>query len=76
MEKLADVADVALCCLPHKVSMSFIPKILEAGVKVVDFSADYRIKDVAVYEKFYGVKHTDTDNLAKAAFWTAGIVPR
>ena len=68
LEKLADVADVALCCLPHKVSMSFIPKILEAGVKVVDFSADYRIKDVAVYEKFYGVKHTDMDNLAKAAF--------
>jgi N-acetyl-gamma-glutamyl-phosphate reductase len=68
LEKLADVADVALCCLPHKVSMSFIPKILDAGVKVVDFSADYRLKDVAVYEKFYGVKHTDTDNLAKAAF--------
>ena len=68
LEKLADVADVALCCLPHKVSMSFIPKILKAGVKVVDFSADYRLKDVAVYEKFYGVKHTDTDNLAKAAF--------
>jgi len=68
LEKLADVADVALCCLPHKVSMSFIPKILNAGVKVVDFSADYRLKDVAVYEKFYGVKHTDTDNLAKAAF--------
>lgn len=66
--KLADAADVALCCLPHKVSMSFIPKILEAGVKVVDFSADYRLKDVAVYEKFYGVKHTDTGNLAKAAF--------
>jgi N-acetyl-gamma-glutamyl-phosphate reductase len=68
LEKLADVADVALCCLPHKVSMSFVPKMLEAGVKVVDFSADYRLKDVAVYEKFYGVKHTDTDNLAKAAF--------
>jgi N-acetyl-gamma-glutamyl-phosphate reductase len=68
LDKLANVADVALCCLPHKVSMSFIPKILKAGVKVVDFSADYRLKDVAVYEKFYGVKHTDTDNLAKAAF--------
>ena len=65
--KLADVADVALCCLPHKVSMSFVPKMLEAGVKVVDFSADYRIKDVAVYEKFYQ-KHTDTGNLAKAVY--------
>jgi N-acetyl-gamma-glutamyl-phosphate reductase len=65
--KLADVADVALCCLPHKVSMSFVPKMLDAGLKVIDFSADYRIKDVAVYEKFYQ-KHTDTGNLAKAVY--------
>lgn len=65
--KLAKKADVALCCLPHKVSMGFVPKLLEAGLKVVDFSADYRIRDVAVYEKYY-VKHTDTENLKHAAF--------
>jgi N-acetyl-gamma-glutamyl-phosphate reductase len=68
LDKLASLADVALCCLPHKVSMGFVPKILGAGLKVIDFSADYRIKDAALYEKFYGVKHTDTVNLAKAAF--------
>jgi len=67
LEKLAGLADVALCCLPHKVSMGFVPKLLDAGLKVIDFSADYRIKDVAVYEKFY-VKHTDTENLKHAAF--------
>jgi len=66
--KLADLADVALCCLPHKVSMEFVPKLLRAGLKVIDFSADYRLKDVSVYEKFYSVKHTDTDNLARAVF--------
>jgi len=68
LSKLADMADVALCCLPHKVSMEFVPKLLSAGLKVIDFSADYRLKDVSVYEKFYSVKHTDTDNLARAAF--------
>jgi N-acetyl-gamma-glutamyl-phosphate reductase len=68
LAKLANLAEVALCCLPHKVSMGFVPKMLDAGLKVVDFSADYRLKDVAVYEKFYGVKHTDTANLAKAVF--------
>ena len=68
LSKLSDLADVALCCLPHKVSMGFVPKMLDAGLKVIDFSADYRLKDVAVYEKFYDVKHTDTANLAKAAF--------
>jgi N-acetyl-gamma-glutamyl-phosphate reductase len=65
--KLAKKADVALCCLPHKVSMGFVPKLLDAGLKVVDFSADYRIRDVALYEKYY-VKHTDTENLKHAAF--------
>jgi N-acetyl-gamma-glutamyl-phosphate reductase len=67
LDKLAKTADVALCCLPHKVSMEFVPKLLSAGVKVVDFSADYRIRDVAVYEKFYQ-KHTDPTNLAKAVY--------
>jgi len=67
LDKLSDLSDVALCCLPHKVSMGFVPKLLDAGLKVIDFSADYRLKDVAVYEKYY-VKHTDTENLEHAAF--------
>jgi N-acetyl-gamma-glutamyl-phosphate reductase len=67
IDKLSNLADVALCCLPHKVSMGFVPKLLDAGLKVIDFSADYRIRDVSVYEKYY-VKHTDTENLKHAAF--------
>jgi N-acetyl-gamma-glutamyl-phosphate reductase len=68
LDKLAGLADVALCCLPHKVSMSFVPRLLNAGLKVIDFSADYRLKNVEVYEKYYGVKHTDTQNLEAAVF--------
>jgi len=68
LDKLAKQADVALCCLPHKVSMQFVPRLFSAGVKVVDFSADYRLKDVTVYEKFYQVPHTDKDNISRAAF--------
>lgn len=67
LDTLASKADVALCCLPHKVSMGFVPKLLETGVKVIDFSADYRLKNVEVYEKFY-VPHTDRENLSKAAY--------
>jgi N-acetyl-gamma-glutamyl-phosphate reductase len=67
LDKLAKSADVALCCLPHKVSMSFVPKLLAAGVKVVDFSADYRIKNLALYEKYYE-PHTDKENLAHAVY--------
>lgn len=68
IDKLAGMADVALCCLPHKVSMGFVPKLLKAGLKVIDFSADYRIKNTEVYEKFYQVKHTDTANLKNAVY--------
>ena len=64
---LASKADVVLCCLPHKVSMGFVPKLLDAGVKVIDFSADYRIKNVDVYEKYYQ-EHTDQSNLAHAVY--------
>ena len=67
LDMLTGLADVALCCLPHKVSMGFVPKLLDAGLKVVDFSADYRIRDVAVYEKYYA-RHTDPANLKHAAF--------
>ncbi len=68
LNKLSELADVVLCCLPHRVSMSFVPKLLDTGLKVIDFSADYRLKDVAVYEKYYKVKHTDKRNLPHAAF--------
>ncbi len=67
-DKLASLADVGLCCLPHKVSMGFVPKLLDAGLKVIDFSADYRIKDAAVYQEYYQVEHTDTANLKRAVF--------
>jgi N-acetyl-gamma-glutamyl-phosphate reductase len=68
IDKLSGLADVALCCLPHKVSMGFVPKLLNAGLKVVDFSADYRIKNTDIYEKFYQVKHTDPYNLERAVY--------
>ncbi|MBN1787244.1 MAG: N-acetyl-gamma-glutamyl-phosphate reductase [Sedimentisphaerales bacterium] len=67
MDKLTSKAQVVLCCLPHKVSMGFVPKLLDAGLKVIDFSADYRLKDVSVYEKYYQ-KHTDTENLKHAVY--------
>jgi N-acetyl-gamma-glutamyl-phosphate reductase len=67
LDSFAKRVDVAFCCLPHHVSMGIIPSLLKVGLKVVDFSADYRIRDAAVYEKYYG-KHTDLENLAHAGF--------
>lgn len=67
LDKLKDKADLALCCLPHKVSMSVVPDMLDAGLKVVDFSADYRLRDLDVYSEFYQ-EHTDQANVANAAY--------
>jgi N-acetyl-gamma-glutamyl-phosphate reductase len=51
-------ADVALLAVPHTAGMTYVRGLLERGMKVVDLSADYRLpKDV--YEKTYGVPHTD-----------------
>ncbi len=49
--------DVALLALPHKVTAAKVPELIAAGVKVVDMSGDFRLRDAAVYEKFYGAKH-------------------
>jgi N-acetyl-gamma-glutamyl-phosphate reductase len=68
LDRLKKSADVVLCCLPHKISMQFVPELLRAGVKVIDFSADYRLKNVRVYEEFYKVTHTDTAHLAEAVY--------
>jgi len=68
LTKAADRADVVLGCLPHKVAMGFVPQLRQAGLKVVDFSADYRLRDVATYEKFYQVPHTDRERIDEAAY--------
>ncbi|MFO0826046.1 MAG: N-acetyl-gamma-glutamyl-phosphate reductase [Gemmataceae bacterium] len=59
---------LAFACLPHGNSMESIPPLLERGIRVVDLSADYRLRDVNVYEQWYKEKHQDTANLANAVY--------
>jgi len=68
MELVAKRADFVFSCLPHTTSMKFIPQCLDAGLKVVDISADYRLRDADIYEKWYEVKHTDSRHLAEAVY--------
>ena len=49
--------DVALLALPHKVTAAKVPELIAAGVKIVDMSGDFRLRDAAAYEKYYGAKH-------------------
>ncbi len=66
-DKIKNV-DLIFLCLPHKVSMEFVSKLnsyTKNLPKIVDLSADFRIKNVSLYEKFYGCKHLATDILEK-----------
>ena len=60
--------DLVFLAVPHTVALKYAPLLLKAGVTVVDLSADYRLKDPAVYEQWYGTPHTSPDILANAAF--------
>jgi len=60
--------DVVFLALPHTESMLVAPKLLKAGLKVIDLSADYRFKSSKVYKTWYGHKHLDKKNLSKAVY--------
>ena len=61
-------ADLVFCCLPHRVAMNTVPALLDAGHRVVDFSADYRLRDAAVYEAWYETEHTSPARIAEAVY--------
>lgn len=56
-EEIAKVADVAMCCLPHGASAQSVKDLAETGIRVIDFSADFRLSSVDLYEHWYGVTH-------------------
>ena len=60
--------EVAFGCLPHGTSMEVVPQLLEQGIRVVDLSADYRLRDAEVYKQWYGAVHGDRDNLDHAVY--------
>ena len=68
LKTFADGVDCAFCCLPHAASAAVVGQLLDAGLKVVDFSADYRLNDVATFEQWYGVTHPDADRVGSVAY--------
>ena len=65
--ELAERADLFFTAVPHQTAMAIVPVLLQAGKKVVDLSADFRLHDAAVYEKWYQ-KHTAPEFLAEAVY--------
>lgn len=68
IDSLKDRVDVVVLAVPHKVAMSFVPQILAQGLRIVDFSADYRLEDAETYEAWYHVDHTSTSLMSKSVY--------
>ncbi|HEY0989364.1 MAG TPA: N-acetyl-gamma-glutamyl-phosphate reductase, partial [Kofleriaceae bacterium] len=60
--------DVALLALPHKVTAAKVPELIAAGVKIVDMSGDFRLRDAATYEKYYGARHPHPELLGSFVY--------
>jgi len=61
-------AEVVFLCLPHTEAMTAAEQLLAAGKVVIDLSADFRLKDRKIYEKWYGVNHVAPQYLSKAVY--------
>jgi len=66
--EVAARADCVFGCLPHGVSASLVPHLLDGGTRVVDFSADYRLNDPEVFATWYNQKHPDPQRLGKVPY--------
>jgi N-acetyl-gamma-glutamyl-phosphate reductase len=57
VDEVSERCDFVFLATPHGTSMKLVPSLLDAGVKVVDLSGDFRFKDPKIYEKYYGIRH-------------------
>jgi len=68
-----DVRQLAVCDLvffatPHNVAMNLVPELLAAGARIVDLSADYRLRDAALWSRWYGESHASPELLSEAVY--------
>lgn len=66
VEDIADSCELVFLAVPHQTAMAYVKPLMALGVKVVDFSADYRLTQ-DVYEEFY-CPHTDAENLQNVVY--------
>ena len=67
IDELCNRADLFFAAVPHKTAMDLVPQLLQEGKKVVDLSADYRLRDVSTYEEWYQ-EHSSPEFIAEAAY--------
>ncbi len=60
--------DIVFFATPHNVAMHLVPELLAAGTRVIDLSADYRLRDAALWSKWYGETHASPQLLGRAVY--------
>ena len=65
--QISNLCDIVFLALPHGVSMKIAPEFIRAGKKVIDLSADYRLRDLKAYETWYG-KHSSAKFIKDAVY--------
>lgn len=67
-EHAAKECDIVFLAVPAGTAMKMVPELLESDLRVVDFSADFRLRDPAIYEEWYRLPHTATKYIAEAVY--------
>ncbi|OGB90000.1 N-acetyl-gamma-glutamyl-phosphate reductase [candidate division WOR-1 bacterium RIFCSPHIGHO2_01_FULL_53_15] len=68
LDKNLDAVDLVFLALPHGIAINYVPKIIDAGKKVVDLGADYRFSDNKIFKQWYGIEHKTEKYLSQAVF--------
>ncbi|HAJ56833.1 MAG TPA: N-acetyl-gamma-glutamyl-phosphate reductase [Candidatus Omnitrophica bacterium] len=68
MARAAQKCDLVFLALPHTVSMEVVPKFIKKNVRIIDLSADYRLKNFSTYKEWYHKAHKDKANLKKFVY--------
>jgi len=66
--ELGQDIDIAFSAMPHKSSVDIVPSLLKQGIRVIDISADFRLKDAGAYPKWYGFTHSAAELLREAVY--------
>jgi len=66
--KTLAACDIVFFATPHNVAMNLVPELLDADARIVDLSADYRLRDHALWSDWYGEPHASPDLLAEAVY--------
>lgn len=66
--RIAQKTDFVFCCLPHGASAESVMALRQQGLKVVDFSADYRLSSLDVYTEWYGIEHPDQETFGSVPY--------